>query len=441
MAKNFDNNKIEAKVGILGGGLSGVTFQHFLKLNSEILEKEDRPGGLCRTWEVDGLQSDRGPHIIFSRDKDTLEGMKDILGENVQRLYRKNAIWYRNRFVKYPFENDLYALEPEDRFRCLRDFIFNPDGDRQVNNLEDWAYKMFGPSLARCYFLPYNEKIWKRPARELGTEWVERIPRPGTDEIIRSAVGVPTEGYRHQLYFYYPLKGGIEAMVKSLMGENARIRTRSAVLRLEKVNDHWKIHTTSGSRIYKHIVCCMPVQELIKALISPVPDAVRQATQRLRVNSLILVLMIYRCSEAPNRLAIYIPDSEVWPHRLSWVNYLDPQRVPPGYHAVLAEITTNTDHRCYKMADDVIAAETIRQLKGISILPKNAAVKAHVHREDYAYVVNCGNYERDRTLVLDFCRGLNIPMLGRWAEFAYLNMDAVWQKSKLLAAELHEKWG
>ncbi len=151
---------ISAKVGILGGGLAGVTLQHFLKLDSEILEKEARPGGLCRTWEAGGVVSDRGPHILFSRDEATLREIIEILGDNIERHFRRNSILYNGRFVKYPFENDLYALEPEDRYRCLKDFIFNQDAEREVNNLEDWSLRMFGPHLARAYFLPYNEKIW-----------------------------------------------------------------------------------------------------------------------------------------------------------------------------------------------------------------------------------------------------------------------------------------
>ena len=35
---------------------------------------------------------------------------------------------------------------------------------------------------------------------------VDRIPRPPDDDIIKSAKGIDTEGYKHQLYFHYPKK-------------------------------------------------------------------------------------------------------------------------------------------------------------------------------------------------------------------------------------------
>jgi protoporphyrinogen oxidase len=428
-------------VGILGGGLAGVVLQHFLNLENEILEKEDRPGGLCRAWEVEGVVADRGPHIIFSRDEDTLKEMVDVLAGNVERHYRRNAIWYRDRFVKYPFENDIYALDPEERYSCLRDFISNPEADREVRNLEDWAYKMFGPSLARAYFLPYNEKIWKQPARELGIEWVERIPRLGLDEIIHSAVGVPTEGYRHQLYFYHPREGGIESLVKALIKDKSRIRTRSTVTGLKKSNSGWRVKTSSGSYQYEHVVGCLPLAELVRALTPLAPPPVLQAAARLRINRLILVLMVYSSSERPVRLAVYIPERKIWPHRVSWVNYLGRRLVPPGRHAVLAEITTLPGEQCYDLADGVIAEETVRQLKQINLLPDRTPIETHVRREEYAYVVNTSGYSADRATIMEFCRGLGIPLLGRWAEHEYLNMDAVWRRGRRLAAELDEKWG
>ena len=54
-------------IGILGGGISGLTLQRFLTHPSEVLEKASRPGGLCRTFWKDGFGFDIGGHILFSK--------------------------------------------------------------------------------------------------------------------------------------------------------------------------------------------------------------------------------------------------------------------------------------------------------------------------------------------------------------------------------------
>lgn len=62
------------KVMILGGGLSALSLAFFLQNRKDIdeitlLEKEKSIGGLCRTFEFNGLKYDIGPHIIFQKIK------------------------------------------------------------------------------------------------------------------------------------------------------------------------------------------------------------------------------------------------------------------------------------------------------------------------------------------------------------------------------------
>ena len=80
-------------------------------------------------------------------------------------------------------------------------------------NLEEWGYHAFGRSISEKYFLPYNRKIWKTEPREMGLDWVGRVPKPPVEDVVKSALGIETEGYTHQLHFRYPLRGGFEALV------------------------------------------------------------------------------------------------------------------------------------------------------------------------------------------------------------------------------------
>lgn len=72
------------KIGVLGGGLSGLTLGYLLKARDEnvmILEKENEVGGLLRSMEREGYTFDTGgSHIIFSKNDDVLDFMLDLLG-------------------------------------------------------------------------------------------------------------------------------------------------------------------------------------------------------------------------------------------------------------------------------------------------------------------------------------------------------------------------
>ena len=46
------------KIGILGGGLTGVRLGYFLNSDIEILEKNTETGGLCRSLQDEGFTFD-----------------------------------------------------------------------------------------------------------------------------------------------------------------------------------------------------------------------------------------------------------------------------------------------------------------------------------------------------------------------------------------------
>jgi protoporphyrinogen oxidase len=227
-------------IGIIGGGLSGVSLQYYLKHPSEILEKYSI-GGLCRTFEKNGFYYDIGGHILFSTNKDIMKIINDILNPNIHYCRRNNKILYKNKYIKYPFENELSALDKQDILDCLLGFIENKN--KTYSNFEEWIYYSFGKGIADKYLIPYNNKIWKTKLSEMNTEWVERIPKPPIEDIIKSAIGIETEGYVHQLNFGYPICGGIESLVKSFIKPNCNIKIN---FNIESISykDKWIINNS-----------------------------------------------------------------------------------------------------------------------------------------------------------------------------------------------------
>ena len=159
-------------IAILGGGLSGLTLSRFLHERGEeviILEAEPQVGGLCRSRTEKGFTFDTGgSHIIFSKDTEVLSFMRRMIATNEQRNNRNTKIFYKGSYVKYPFENGLYDLPDEDRFFCINGFIQTLIAVERgevspPKNFREWIYFTFGPGIAECYMVPYNEKIWKYP--------------------------------------------------------------------------------------------------------------------------------------------------------------------------------------------------------------------------------------------------------------------------------------
>ena len=136
---------------ILGGGLSGISTAYFLQQagysgNITILEKEKSIGGLCRTIRKDKYAYDIGPHILFSKDKEMLTLMLEILEES-NYLKRSNQIFYKDRHIQYPFENDLSKLPANELNYCIQTFNNNPYEEYTANNMIQFFLKLLGRAL------------------------------------------------------------------------------------------------------------------------------------------------------------------------------------------------------------------------------------------------------------------------------------------------------
>ena len=425
-------------IGIIGGGLASVTLQHFLKTKSEILEKESRIGGLCRTIEKDGFLYDIGGHILFSKDNSLLEIIRNILGSNINYVKRNNKILFRNRYLKYPFENGLNALDKEDLLNCLLTYLNNTTPSPA--NFKQWLYYTFGSWIADNYLVPYNTKIWKTPPENMGIEWVQRIPKPPLEDILKSALGIETEGYLHQLYFNYPLVGGIESLVKALAENNSNITTDFEVRKITKKNHRWLVSSPNNEKIYDKLVLTIPVTDAV-GMLPNVPQDVRNAAENLKFNSVRIVFIGLKNESLLDKSAVYIPDQATLFHRICFMGYFSKNTAPKGCSSLIAEITTNPATQHHHTSDAVLTEIVTSQLAKLNIIEKNQIVTTDVSNAKFGYVIYDTNYSKNITIVKDYFKSIGITLLGRFGQFEYINMDEVIKRSKLLASELNNTPG
>ena len=422
--------------GILGGGVAGLSLSYFLGEDTEVLEKDDSCGGLCRSYQHQGFTFDMGGHIIFSKDTEILDFELELLKGKVDRHFRTVSIYFKNRQVKYPFENGLDVLDPQDKFECLYNFLENPQ--RPQHNFEDWIYNTFGKGLAEHYLIPYNKKIWKMPLTEMGTHWVERVPKPTVEEIVKSALGVPTEGYVHQLYFYYPKSGGFEALPNSFESQTrGSVVKNFEVKRITRKGNGWIVSDGSQEREYKNIICTMPIFDFIRALDSAPPEVLK-AVDGLQYNSLIVVLVGLKKKSKLTGLGVYFPQEDLIFHRITCLDYFGPNYMPDGCSSLQAEITARETSALWQMSNEEITREVIEGLLREGLIDKTDVVTTTVRRTKYAYPLYDLHREKNLDIINSFCRSQGIELCGRFAEFVYYNSDGILRSSKNLAARMLE---
>lgn len=433
---------------ILGGGLSAISLAYYLQENKNIdeihiLEKDDVLGGICRTYVKDGIEYDVGPHIIFSKDKEILDLMNNLLGENNEKHRRSNRILHKKRFVQYPFENDLSKLPKEDIDYCVNGFLHNPYENYDAKNMLQFFLKTFGEGITNTYLRPYNEKIWKFDPSFMDTQMVERIPKPPKEDILRSANGETIDGYLHQLYFTYPKQGGTEALIKafiSKLGDKVKIHTDNKVLKVKKQDEKFVVTTSEKEYLCDKVVSTMPANEFCHIYEDAnKPQEILNIADNLRYNSIAICIVNVNKDYAGDNYAFMVADKNVKFHRISKLDFMGEHYHIDGTATYMAEITYRKNDLNDKASDEELTQKVIEGLETIGFIDSKDDVNfTDLKRFEYAYVIYDLKHRQNMDAIKEYFAKQGIYLNGRFGSFEYLNMDAIIRQSEKLAKNIKE---
>jgi protoporphyrinogen oxidase len=432
------------KLSILGGGLAGTALAYFLQESPSIdainiFEKEDRLGGLCRSFSVNGLFYDIGPHIIFSKNKPILNFMLDLLGENQQQLRRSNRIIHKNCLVQYPFENDLGKLPAEDRDYCVNTFLHNPYENQQAHSMLQFFRKTFGEGITNLYLQPYNTKIWKFDPNLMDTQIVERIPKPPKEDILQSAQGKTIDGYLHQLHFSYPLNNGIESLIHGLQNRfSAKIKVHldNDVEKLEKTASGFMVTTKQQESISDQVISTIPVDLLCKKYLG-CSNALRSLANALHYNSILIAIINVQPDNAGDNFAFMSADPEIIFHRLSKLDFLGAAYHLKNSTTYMLEITFRKGDAVDSLNDVELQQTIATGLLKVGFINDVSDINfLQIKKFTYAYVIYDLNHRQNMNAIGQYFANEGIYLNGRFGEFEYLNMDAVLQHAKDLAEKI-----
>lgn len=428
---------------ILGGGLSAISLAYYLQENKNIdeihiLEKDNALGGICRTYVKDGIEYDVGPHIIFSKDKEILDLMNNLLGENNEKHRRSNRILHKKRFVQYPFENDLSKLPQEDIDYCVNGFLHNPYENYDAKNMLQFFLKTFGEGITNTYLRPYNEKIWKFDPSFMDTQMVERIPKPPKEDILRSANGETIDGYLHQLYFTYPKQGGTEALIKafvSKLSDKVKIHTDNKVLKVKKQDEKFVVTTSEKEYLCDKVVSTMPANEFCHIYEDAnKPQEILNIADNLRYNSIAICIVNVNKDYAGDNYAFMVADKNVKFHRISKLDFMGEHYHIDGTATYMAEITYRKNDLNDKTSDEELTQKVIEGLGAIGFIDSKDDINfADLKRFEYAYVIYDLKHRQNMDAIKEYFASQGIYLNGRFGSFEYLNMDAIIRQSKNLA--------
>lgn len=313
----------------------------------EIIDRQPHAGGLAASHLDDnGFTWDIGGHVQFSHYA-YYDDVLDALPIEWLRHQRQSWVWLNQRFVPYPFQNNIHRLDAADRDRILHGLELSRERaqDAVPSNFGEWIERTFGQGMADLFLVPYNRKVWGYPPEMLSTSWVgERVAVPDVGRIRRNIAGNRDDvSWGPNDTFRFPLHGGTgaiwSAVAQRLDGNCLRLGQS-----VERVDPGTRTITLSGgeTRSFDTLISTIPVPELCRR--SPaLPPAVQAAAESLTYSST-HVFGIGLRGPMPDALVkkcwMYFPEAHNPYYRVTVFSNYSPKNVPAGDHwSLMAEVS------------------------------------------------------------------------------------------------------
>ncbi len=215
---------------ILGAGPTGLGAATRLKQHKYddwlLVDAFNEAGGLaCTDVTPEGFLYDMGGHVIFSH-YDYFDQLIDAAvgtGEEHWAVHeRVSYVWMKNRWIPYPFQNNICSLPLEDQVNCINGLIeakvTNALAKSAPANFDEWILRVMGEGIANIFMRPYNFKVWAVPTNKMQCSWLgERVATANVAKVVENVLRNKTEsGWGPNAVFRFPQEGGTGAIWKKV---------------------------------------------------------------------------------------------------------------------------------------------------------------------------------------------------------------------------------
>lgn len=286
--------KNDIKVGVLvvGAGPTGLgaatrLHQHG-KTDWLLIDQAPEPGGLaCTDVTPEGFLFDMGGHVIFSHYRyfdELIDAAMDSSSHGGDdpwnTLERVSYVWLKQRWVAYPFQNNIAALDDDDKIACLTGMAEAAAEAKSASttnkpaNFDEWIMRTMGQGIADLFMRPYNFKVWAYPTTAMQCEWLgERVAAPDVKRAITNVIRNKEDaGWGPNAVFRFPKKGGTGAIWKGvaelLPKDRQRYGAGYAVVAIDAAAK--KATLASGDVVeYESLLTTMPLDATLAAAKAP----------------------------------------------------------------------------------------------------------------------------------------------------------------------------
>ncbi len=387
-----------ARFLIIGAGPAGLGAAYRLKeLGLDdflVIDAAGHVGGSATSFKDEqGFVWDIGGHVQFSHYQYFDDLMLRALGHDGWLHHPPESwVWMRDRFIPYPFQNNLRYLPKEEMWKCLGGLIelYQDSVIRRPNNFREWIHATFGRGVAEIFMEPYNFKHWACPPEEMSVEWISG--RVAVADLLRVAKNILFEEDDRVVepgnVFRFPKRGGTGAIweaVADLAGRD-KICLRSEVAAVSALMH--SVELSNGEPIfYEYLLNTTPLDRFAET-VQEFSPTVKKAARQLQHSSTNIVGL--GC-EGPKpamlkeKSRLYFPENNCPFYRVTVFSDYSPHHVPhpEKQWSLMAEVSESAHKPVNQetLIDDVVQGMHATKL----IHPETKIISRWRHRAHYGY--------------------------------------------------------
>jgi protoporphyrinogen oxidase len=299
-------------------------------------------------------------------------------------------VWIENRFVPYPFQNNIRYLDRDTKWKCLQglvDVYKNPRPGKPAH-FGEWIQATFGAGMGDVFMVPYNLKVWAFPLEVMDYNWIgERVAVTDLERVLYNVLHDRDDlSWGPNNTFQFPERGGSGAVWESVADMIGRERI---VLGAEAtaIDVRGKsLQLADGARAeYDVLISTIPIDRLVRLARL---DDLEESAAALRHSSSHIV-GIGLSGQPPKDIGtkcwMYFPEDNCPFYRVTVFSNYSPNNVPDisRHWSLMAEISESP----HKHVDGQrVVADTIEGLMATRLMEgRQQVISTWHHRAAYGY--------------------------------------------------------
>jgi protoporphyrinogen oxidase len=335
---------------IIGGGPCGLGAAwrlHELGYeNYTLLEAGASVGGLASTIHDDnGFFWDIGGHVIHSHYPYFDAMFESVMHGEYLTHQRDASVWMHDRWIPYPFQNNIHRLPQEIRDYCLSELV-RSRGNTHTHppkTFYEWMEMSYGKGMMEVFLLPYNQKVWAYDAKKMSASWVGDRVAPIDIERIREHIRLQTDdvSWGPNAVFRFPLHGGTGDLWRRVADQvHTHIQTHKHVISIDVKQKN--VRAADGEQYPYDVLCSTLPLTHLPSLISETTDI--PDVSGLHASAVSIIGIGIR-GTVPSHLAkkcwMYFPQSDIPFFRATVFSNYSPYNAPAGTWSLMMEIASS----------------------------------------------------------------------------------------------------